>query len=747
MTKRIMLILALLLAIPAISHAQVFNCGIGTPNAWTVYTTPGPCSVSVDGFNEGGNWLYRPNSGVITGGAVNLVPIGAGHAGFSLVPQFGGRGGTTPTVNTQAFVEKMQFTWNGNNITMVWQNNGAMALNSATRTSGGSFTGTGTCNLTFNHSSNALATVSISGGTPNNTLSITYWGGSGDGTLPTQAIPGTCTGGATATTFTVTSVSQCPAGVFCTQFNGGAGSEAGCIQSADGPLNVPSNSLCLDIDGYDPMTESGSYSYTTIQLYQPFQVSYLPNTTGTDYIPMYPINKLSTSPVCLNNPCGTAGAGNSDVFELDTTYDHGPGTMKVDLWDVTAGGTCSPPTSGTCFEHIFQGVWLPEIVGNTIAYPTITAGASGGAQAPTVTENINSLSYTVNTPSSPSYTFTTYNANSTYNIGTTSIATPIYSLAPGSYTGAQSLSMSGVTTANGYICQEVVPAGTTVTFYPQTDNNGGCQPSDSTASSGSGLYTGTLSLGVGSWDVYAMSSANNTAFNCPNGCISPSGLGPPSTIVKATYTISSGSAATSPSCTPSSGSSTSPITVTCTNSNSGTTIMCYTENGTTPVTNGAGTGCSTGTSLSGSSNTITISSTVATLNVVAGTSTLADSTVSAYGAYTITSAAATPTFSPVAGTYSSAQSVTISSTSSGAIICYSATTTPATNGTTGCTTGTLYTGPVSVPSSETLHAVAGGTGFSDSSPGTAAYVITTGVTGQPMTANTSLTGSASVSGP
>lgn len=85
--------------------------------------------------------------------------------------------------------------------------------------------------------------------------------------------------------------------------------------------------------------------------------------------------------------------------------------------------------------------------------------------------------------------------------------------------------------------------------------------------------------------------------------------------------------------------------------------------------------------------------------------------------------AATPTFSPVAGTYNSAQSVTISSTSSGAIICYNTTGSPATNGTTGCTTGTLYSSAVSVPSSETLFAVAGGTGFVDSAVGSAVYVI------------------------
>jgi hypothetical protein len=87
-----------------------------------------------------------------------------------------------------------------------------------------------------------------------------------------------------------------------------------------------------------------------------------------------------------------------------------------------------------------------------------------------------------------------------------------------------------------------------------------------------------------------------------------------------------------------------------------------------------------------------------------------------------TPTAANVTFSPVAGSYSSAQNVTLSTTA-GTVICYNTTGSPATNGSTGCTSGTQYTGPVSVPSSETLYAVAGGTGYTDSSVSSAAYTI------------------------
>jgi hypothetical protein len=62
------------------------------------------------------------------------------------------------------------------------------------------------------------------------------------------------------------------------------------------------------------------------------------------------------------------------------------------------------------------------------------------------------------------------------------------------------------------------------------------------------------------------------------------------------------------------------------------------------------------------------------------------------------------------------------------VICWNTTGSPATNGATGCTTGTLISGTsgnITVSSSETVYAVAGGTGYTDSSAGSAAYVIVT----------------------
>jgi hypothetical protein len=81
---------------------------------------------------------------------------------------------------------------------------------------------------------------------------------------------------------------------------------------------------------------------------------------------------------------------------------------------------------------------------------------------------------------------------------------------------------------------------------------------------------------------------------------------------------------------------------------------------------------------------------------------------------------ANPTFSPGSGSYSSAQTVTIASATSGASIRYT------TDGSTPSeTTGTIYSGPVLVNSNETLHAIAYKSGMTDSNVTSATYTIGT----------------------
>ncbi len=88
-----------------------------------------------------------------------------------------------------------------------------------------------------------------------------------------------------------------------------------------------------------------------------------------------------------------------------------------------------------------------------------------------------------------------------------------------------------------------------------------------------------------------------------------------------------------------------------------------------------------------------------------------------YGLLNAATQVATPTFSPAGGTYSSAQSVTFSDTTSGATIYYT------TNGTTPTTASTVYTGPVSVTTTETIRAIAVASGLSQSGVASSTYTI------------------------
>lgn len=85
---------------------------------------------------------------------------------------------------------------------------------------------------------------------------------------------------------------------------------------------------------------------------------------------------------------------------------------------------------------------------------------------------------------------------------------------------------------------------------------------------------------------------------------------------------------------------------------------------------------------------------------------------------------APPTFSVASGTYSSAQTVTISDTTAGANIYYT------TDGSMPTINAPAYSGPIAVSSSETLQAVARSYGFHTSSSATATYTIQTSQTSQ-----------------
>ena len=243
----------------------------------------------------------------------------------------------------------------------------------------------------------------------------------------------------------------------------------------------------------------------------------------------------------------------------------------------------------------------------------------------------------------------------------------------------------------------------TPTFSPAAGTYASAQTvtiSDST--SGSTIYyTTNGTTPTTSSSVYS-SAINVSATETLEAIATASGYSQ-SAVGSAAYTIN-GPAAT-PTFSPAAGAYGPAQTVTISDATSGATIY-YTTNGTTPST-----------SSSVYSSAITVSATE-TLEAIATAPLYMTSGVGS-AAYTINGAVATPTFSPAAGTYSSAQTVTISDGTSGATIYYT------TNGTTPTTASTTYSSAITVSATETLEAIATKANYSNSAVGSAAYTIST----------------------
>ncbi|MGA2351413.1 MAG: MBG domain-containing protein, partial [Terracidiphilus sp.] len=156
-----------------------------------------------------------------------------------------------------------------------------------------------------------------------------------------------------------------------------------------------------------------------------------------------------------------------------------------------------------------------------------------------------------------------------------------------------------------------------------------------------------------------------------------------------------------PTFSPAAGTYTSTQTVTISDATAGA-IIYYTTNGTVPTTS---------SSVYSSSIVVSSTQTVEALAVASGYS----NSAVASALYTINTTAATPTFSPAGGAYSSAQTVTISDATSGATIYYT------TDGTTPTTSSSVYSSPITVSPTETVKALAVKSGYSNSPVGIATY--------------------------
>jgi hypothetical protein len=386
----------------------------------------------------------------------------------------------------------------------------------------------------------------------------------------------------------------------------------------------------------------------------------------------------------------TVGSGYGDTQASEDTSggDSGFSEDKV----VTATGTQTATATASTTDTFVNLIVTLEASGSQpqVATPTFSpaAGAYGPAQTVTISDSTSgsTIYYTTNgtTPTTSSSTYSsaiTVSATETLEAIATktgysnsavgsaaytingAVATPTFSPAAGAYGPAQTVTISDSTSGS--------------TIYYTT--NGTTPTTNSSTYSSAITVSATETLEA----IATKTSYSNSAVG------------------SAVYTIN-GAAAT-PTFSPAAGAYGPAQTVTISDSTSGSTIY-YTTNGTTPTT-----------SSSTYSSAITVSATE-TLEAIATKSGYSNSAVGS-AAYTINGAAATPTFSPAAGAYGPAQSVTISDGTSGATIYYT------TNGTTPTTSSSVYSSAISVSATETLEAIATKSGYSNSAVGSAAYTI------------------------
>ena len=196
---------------------------------------------------------------------------------------------------------------------------------------------------------------------------------------------------------------------------------------------------------------------------------------------------------------------------------------------------------------------------------------------------------------------------------------------------------------------------------------------------------------------------SNTAFIGFSG--GSGGLTSSQKILTWTFVSSAPVATQPPVISPNGGSFTTAQIVTITDSTTGAAIY-YTVDGSTPTT-----------ASSVYSGPLTISSGKVTISALAVAPGSSPSTVTSATLTIAPQITAAPSFTPASGTYIGAQTVTMASSTPGAVIYYT------TDGSTPTTSSAIYSAPINVSGTETIHAIAVAPGFVASQAGSAAYII------------------------
>jgi Chitobiase/beta-hexosaminidase C-terminal domain len=228
-------------------------------------------------------------------------------------------------------------------------------------------------------------------------------------------------------------------------------------------------------------------------------------------------------------------------------------------------------------------------------------------------------------------------------------------------------------------------AGTSASAYSAA-TTGTCATTVTGASFATSVTFSPISVGANSATVTATDSLSNTGTALVSGTGTPA---PPA--ATPTFSVAAGTYIT--------------VQTVSISDTSTTATIYYTTDGSTPTT--------ASTAYSGP---VTVGTTE-TLNAIATGNGFSTSPV-ATTLYTINlPTVATPTFSLVAGTYTSPQTVTITDATAGAAIYFT------TNGSTPTASSSPYAGPITVGATETINAIAIATNYNNSAIASAAYTI------------------------
>ena len=257
----------------------------------------------------------------------------------------------------------------------------------------------------------------------------------------------------------------------------------------------------------------------------------------------------------------------------------------------------------------------------------------------------------------------------------TAAAAPTFSPVAGAITSSTTISISDTT------------PGATI-YYTVTGGATGTTPTTNST-----VFSGTFTIPEAS-TVDALAVASGYA----------------NTVSTAKYTFSGGTATATPTFSPGTNNYTTTQAVTISDTTASSSIY-YTTDGTTPTYPVGG----TTTKYTGP---VSVSATE-TIKAIATATGDNDSAVGS-AVYTFPTAA-TPSFSPVANTYTTVQTVTISDTTPSSTIYY--TVTAGTAGTTPTTSSSVYSSAITVSASEVVEAIAVAADYNNSTAGSAAYTI------------------------